>query len=473
MATQHQTVGVYRNQWTNVGAGHQTAQATTVVAHQQPATPPYYQPQQRYTNPPQQHQTSHHQTANYNANTYDNRVPTATSPSKSNASSTGSQSGSQNGTTNSMNNMANTNSSNSSSNGSEQLSKTNLYIRGLNPSTTDKDLVTMCQTFGTIISTKAILDKTTNKCKGYGFVDFDSPAAAEGAVKALTAKNIQAQMAKVGNHYPHRRPPTQQEQDPTNLYIANLPPHFKESDLDNLLSSYGPVISTRILRDSNGSSKGVGFARMENKEKCEKIIQFYNGNTIQGCKEPLLVKFADGGNKKKLYKNNENAKLWRETNEGLTTVGYEHAIATNGVAGQHMLPALSNYNRSYGQVNFASYPGPPPWGVPAGYVLPASMPQVDETYNIPGAHLGGPYKNDGQGPRSVPIMLSSPDSVPYNMNMLSSLTAQMSAMHLGTYQYPYYPTSMIQAVPVTDTEHTPNAASPEDPYQAYHGGQPK
>lgn len=33
---------------------------------------------------------------------------------------------------------------------------------------------------------------------GYGFVDFESPFAAEAAVKALQAQGIQAQMAKVG-----------------------------------------------------------------------------------------------------------------------------------------------------------------------------------------------------------------------------------------------------------------------------------
>lgn len=55
--------------------------------------------------------------------------------------------------------------------------------------------------------------------------------------------------------------PQQQEQDPTNLYIANLPLNYKENDLDALLTKYGQVISTRILRDTNGQSKGVGFAR--------------------------------------------------------------------------------------------------------------------------------------------------------------------------------------------------------------------
>jgi len=49
----------------------------------------------------------------------------------------------------------------------------------------------------------------------------------------------------------------QQEQDPTNLYIANLPPHFKETDLEAMLAKYGQVVSTRILRDQQMNSKGM------------------------------------------------------------------------------------------------------------------------------------------------------------------------------------------------------------------------
>ncbi|XP_069855114.1 RNA-binding motif, single-stranded-interacting protein 3-like [Dipodomys merriami] len=92
----------------------------------------------------------------------------------------------------------NSSSNNSSSNSSgEQLSKTNLYIRGLPPGTTDQDLIKLCQPYGKIVSTKAILDKNTNQCKGYGFVDFDSPAAAQKAVASLKANGVQAQMAKI------------------------------------------------------------------------------------------------------------------------------------------------------------------------------------------------------------------------------------------------------------------------------------
>lgn len=55
----------------------------------------------------------------------------------------------------------------------------------------------------------------------------------------------------------------QQEQDPTNLYISNLPVSMDEQELESMLKSFGQVISTRILRDANGTSRGVGFARWE------------------------------------------------------------------------------------------------------------------------------------------------------------------------------------------------------------------
>lgn len=172
---------------------------------------------------------------------------------------------------------------------SEQLSKTNLYIRGLTAETSDSDLYSLCSRFGSIVSTKAILDKNTNKCKGYGFVDFDSPEAAELAVVELQKQGVLVHMAK------------QQKADPTNLYIANLPQTMTEFELENLLRPYGKVVSTRILINQNRQPRGVGFARMETKEQCDTIIASLNGQVVKGSKEPLLVKFADGASKKRVH----------------------------------------------------------------------------------------------------------------------------------------------------------------------------
>uniref|UniRef100_A0A8C4N9V0 RNA binding motif single stranded interacting protein 2 n=1 Tax=Eptatretus burgeri TaxID=7764 RepID=A0A8C4N9V0_EPTBU len=265
---------------------------------------------------------------------------------------------------------------------SEQLSKTNLYIRGLPSGTTDQDLTKLCQPYGKIVSTKAILDKNTNQCKGYGFVDFDNPAAAQKAVAALKANGVQAQMAK------------QQEQDPTNLYISNLPLTMDEQELEALLKPFGQVVSTRILRDANGSSRGVGFARMESTEKCEAVIQHFNGKFIQTQPsipvpaEPLLCKFADGGQKKRQNqsKYTQNGRPWPREGETGIAVTYDptalqngfypspYSIAANRIIAQTtMAPYIASPVSTY-QVQSTSWMPHQPYILqPAGAVLSAPM----------------------------------------------------------------------------------------------------
>ncbi|XP_041036465.1 RNA-binding motif, single-stranded-interacting protein 2-like isoform X1 [Carcharodon carcharias] len=289
-------------------------------------------------------------------------------------------------------------SSNSSSVGGEQLSKTNLYIRGLHPGTTDQDLVMLCQPYGKIVSTKAILDKTTNKCKGYGFVDFDSPAAAQKAVSALKSSGVQAQMAK------------QQEQDPTNLYISNLPLTMDEQELQNMLKPFGQVISTRILRDANGTSRGVGFARMESTEKCEAIIAHFNGKFIKmqpgvaAPSEPLLCKFADGGQKKRQNQNKylQNGRAWpRDGEPGAMTLTYDpttalqnefysspYSIAPNRMIAQTSIsPYITSPVSSY-QVHSPSWMHHQSYLMqPMGTVI---TPTMDHTMSIQPTSMMGP-----------------------------------------------------------------------------------
>ncbi|MGH0138788.1 UNVERIFIED_CONTAM: hypothetical protein FKN15_000917 [Acipenser sinensis] len=247
-------------------------------------------------------------------------------------------------------------SSNSSSGGGEQLSKTNLYIRGLHPGTTDQDLVKLCQPYGKIVSTKAILDKTTNKCKGYGFVDFDSPAAAQKAVTALKSSGVQAQMAK------------QQEQDPTNLYISNLPVSMDEQELEGMLKPFGQVISTRILRDANGTSRGVGFARLRLRERrqteglqpqaflhCLSVtLTLFPPSLVPS--EPLLCKFADGGQKKRQNQGKyiQNGRAWtRDGETGGMTLTYDPTTALPN--GFYSSPYSIGPNRMIAQTSMSPY----------------------------------------------------------------------------------------------------------------------
>ncbi|XP_053327879.1 RNA-binding motif, single-stranded-interacting protein 1 isoform X5 [Spea bombifrons] len=298
----------------------------------------------------------------------------------------------------------NNSSSSSSSSGWDQLSKTNLYIRGLLPNTTDQDLVKLCQPYGKIVSTKAILDKTTNKCKGYGFVDFDSPAAAQKAVSALKATGVQAQMAK------------QQEQDPTNLYISNLPLSMDEQELEAMLKPFGQVISTRILRDSSGTSRGVGFARMESTEKCEAVITHFNGKFIKPLPgvsaptEPLLCKFADGGQKKRQNQNKyvQNGRAWPREGEvrlaGMTLTYDPTAAIQNGYVRRfYPSPYSIATNRMITQTSITPYIASPvstypvqspSWMQPQPYIMQHAgavlTPSMDHTMSLQPASMMSP-----------------------------------------------------------------------------------
>ncbi|XP_051532036.1 RNA-binding motif, single-stranded-interacting protein 1-like isoform X3 [Myxocyprinus asiaticus] len=310
----------------------------------------------------------------------------------------------------STNSSTNNSSSSSSTTGWEQLSKTNLYIRGLPPGTTDHDLVKLCQPYGKIVSTKAILDKTTNKCKGYGFVDFDSPVSAQKAVAALKTSGVQAQMAK------------QQEQDPTNLYLSNLPVSMDEQELENLLKPFGQVVSTRILRDTNGVSRGVGFARMESTEKCDAVISHFNGKFIKsssgmlGASEPLLCKFADGGQKKRQSqaKYIPNGRTWtRDTESGMTLTYDPNTALQNGVFHRYYAAPYPMGNRLMAQPGVSAY------------ISPISTYQVQNPSWMP--HQ--PYIMQHPGAVLSPSMEHPMSLQP--STMLAPLTQQMGHLSLG------------------------------------------
>ncbi|TNN81327.1 RNA-binding motif, single-stranded-interacting protein 1 [Liparis tanakae] len=184
----------------------------------------------------------------------------------------------------------------------------------------------------------------------------------------------------------------QQEQDPTNLYISNLPVSMDEQELESMLKSFGQVISTRILRDANGTSRGVGFARMESTEKCEAIIQHFNGKFIKTPPgvpvptEPLLCKFADGGQKKRQNQGKylHNGRPWiRDGDTGGMTLAYDHTALQNGF---YSSPYSLAPNRMIAQTSLSPYMHSPV----SSYQGTVLTPTMDHTMSIQPTSMMGP-----------------------------------------------------------------------------------
>ncbi len=78
----------------------------------------------------------------------------------------------------------------------------NIYIGNLAYSVTDEDLQDMFAEFGEVASASVIIDRQTNKSKGFGFIEMPNNAEADGAIKALNGRQINGRPIKVNQALP-------------------------------------------------------------------------------------------------------------------------------------------------------------------------------------------------------------------------------------------------------------------------------
>ncbi|MBP8794807.1 MAG: RNA-binding protein [Brachymonas sp.] len=65
-----------------------------------------------------------------------------------------------------------------------------LYVGNLSYSMRDNDLELEFSPYGSVQSAKVMMDRDTNRSKGFGFVEMSSAAEAEAAIAALNGKNV-------------------------------------------------------------------------------------------------------------------------------------------------------------------------------------------------------------------------------------------------------------------------------------------
>lgn len=75
------------------------------------------------------------------------------------------------------------------------------------------------------------------------------------------------------------------------------------------------VISHIILYDQTGASRGVGLAKLENREDAQIIIDKYANKILPGGKNPLQVRFADSEAQKKLKGQTIHKKIYRNSQD--------------------------------------------------------------------------------------------------------------------------------------------------------------
>ena len=73
----------------------------------------------------------------------------------------------------------------------------NIYVSNLSFSVQDDDLRGFFQEYGEVSSAKVIMDKFTNRSKGFGFVEMADDAAAQKAIAELDGGMVEGRAIKV------------------------------------------------------------------------------------------------------------------------------------------------------------------------------------------------------------------------------------------------------------------------------------
>lgn len=77
-----------------------------------------------------------------------------------------------------------------------------LYVGNLSYRMADADLEATFAQFGAVSSAKIIMDRETNRSKGFGFVEFDNKAEAEAAIEGLNGKEVEGRSLVVNEARP-------------------------------------------------------------------------------------------------------------------------------------------------------------------------------------------------------------------------------------------------------------------------------
>lgn len=182
---------------------------------------------------------------------------------------------------------------------------TNLYVKNLDPATTDDKLQEAFQSFGTITSAK-IRTEENGGGVGFGWVAFEKHEDAVKACEALDGKDhalavagqqlcvrrFQTKKERVRNREIKHRERIAQYAKYPNLYIKNFDDTISEDRIKAVFDRFGPTVSVKIAVDpATKQSRGFGFVSFTEAASAQRAVAELTGSRELG-QRPLFIAYA-------------------------------------------------------------------------------------------------------------------------------------------------------------------------------------
>ncbi|XP_065203646.1 poly(U)-binding-splicing factor half pint [Planococcus citri] len=138
--------------------------------------------------------------------------------------------------------------------------------------------------FGPIKSINMSWDPITQKHKGFAFVEYDIPEAAQLSLEQMNGVMLGGRNIKVVGR-PSNMPQaqsvideiTEEAKQYNRIYVASIHPDLTEDDIKSVFEAFGPIKSCRLQPSSSPHRhKGYGFIEYETKQAAQEAIASMN-----------------------------------------------------------------------------------------------------------------------------------------------------------------------------------------------------
>lgn len=253
---------------------------------------------------------------------------------------------------------------------------TNVYIKNFGEDIDDDKLRDMFEVYGKIISAK-VMTGDDARPRGFGFVSFEEPEAAERAVDDMNGKETiggrpvyvgraqkkMERQAELKEKFERLKMERINRYQGVNLYVKNLDDVIDDERLRKEFSQFGTITSAKVMTEGGpsrygpngkliepGRSKGFGFVCFSSPEEATKAVTEMNGRIV--VSKPLYVALAQR----------------KEDRKAHLAAQYMQRVASMRMQGQQVGQMFQPSNAGY----FVPQMAPQQ----RGYFTPAQMAQV-------------------------------------------------------------------------------------------------
>ncbi|CAO2613313.1 Polyadenylate-binding protein 4-like [Lemmus lemmus] len=159
----------------------------------------------------------------------------------------------------------------------------NVFIKNLDKSIDNKTLYEHFSPFGKILSSKVMSDEEGSR--GYGFVHYQDQSAADRAIEEMNGKLLRdcsVFVARFKSRKDREAELRSKTSEFTNVYIKNFGNDMDDERLKEVFSKYGQTLSVKVMKDTDGKSKGFGFVSFYSHEAAKNAVEEMNGQDING-----------------------------------------------------------------------------------------------------------------------------------------------------------------------------------------------